>query len=257
MELGELKPLLTTLLLPPAGPLLLALLGLGLLLMGRRRLGGAIVSLLGIATLWFLSCNAVGIGLAHSLLPQHKPLNVQGAEMAGVQAIVILGGGVLGQAPEYGKAQPSATTLERLRYGVWLARQTGKPLAFAGGVGWAAAGTSAPPEAEVASHVLQEDYGLVPRWSDSRSRDTAENARSMAEAMRGDRIQRIALVTNAWHMPRSVAAFQKAGFQVVPAPMDFATPRGRELMEWLPSTDGLVLSRAVLREWLALQMKAF
>ena len=57
---GEFKPLLTALVLPPAGPLLLAL--LGLLLMGRRWLGGAVVSLVGITMLWFLSCNAVGIG---------------------------------------------------------------------------------------------------------------------------------------------------------------------------------------------------
>ncbi len=255
MEPGELKPLLTTLLLPPAGPLLLAL--LGLLLMGRRWLGGAIVSLLGITTLWFLSCNAVGVGLAHSLLPQHQPLNVQGAELAGVQAIVILGGGVLGQAPEYGRAQPSAGTLERLRYGAWLARKTRKPLAFAGGVGWAATGTDVTPEAEVARYTLHDDYGLDLRWSDSQSRDTAEGARQLARLMGPDRVQRIALVTHSWHMPRSVAAFEKAGFQVVPAPMDFATPRGRKLMEWLPSTDGLTLSRAVLREWLGMQMKAF
>jgi uncharacterized SAM-binding protein YcdF (DUF218 family) len=229
---GELKPLLTALVLPPAGPLLLAL--LGLLLLGRRRLGGAIVTLLGIGTLWFLSCNAVGIGLAHSLLPQVQPLNVKSAEMTGVQAIVILGGGVLGQAPEYGRAQPSSATLERVRYGAWLARQTRKPLAFAGGVGWAAAGTNTTPEADVARSVLRDEYGLELRWSDSQSRDT-----------------------HAWHMPRAIAAYQKAGFQVTPAPTGFAAPRERELLEWMPSVHGLDLSRSVLREWLANRAGAY
>jgi uncharacterized SAM-binding protein YcdF (DUF218 family) len=252
---GELKPLLTALVLPPAGPLLLAL--LGLLLLGRRRLGGAIVTLLGIGTLWFLSCNAVGIGLAHSLLPQVQPLNVKSAEMTGVQAIVILGGGVLGQAPEYGRAQPSSATLERVRYGAWLARQTRKPLAFAGGVGWAAAGTNTTPEADVARSVLRDEYGLELRWSDSQSRDTAENAKLMAAAMRADHIQRIALVTHAWHMPRAIAAYQKAGFQVTPAPTGFAAPRERELLEWMPSVHGLDLSRSVLREWLANRAGAY
>lgn len=255
MEPGELKPLLTALLLPPAGPLLLAL--LGLLLMGRRWLGGAIVSLLGIGMLWFLSCNAVGIGLAHSLLPQVKPLDVRSAELAGVQAIVILGGGVLGRAPEYGVAQPSASTLERVRYGAWLARKSKKPLAFAGGVGWAGLRMGTPPEAEVARIVLHDDYGLDLRWADGRSRDTAENASRMAEAMRGDKIQRIALVTHAWHMPRARAAFEKAGFQVTPAPTGFVAPRERALLEWLPSVHGLELSRQVLHEWLGSQVNRF
>jgi uncharacterized SAM-binding protein YcdF (DUF218 family) len=238
----------------PAGPLLLAL--LGLLVMARRWLAGAILSLLGIGALWFLSCNAVGVGLAHSLLPQVRPVNVRGAEMANVQAIVILGGGVLGQAPEYGLAQPSAPTLERVRYGAWLARQTKKPLAFAGGVGWSA-GPNTTPEADVARTVLKDDYGLELRWADSRSRDTAENATRMAQTMRGDRIQRIALVTHASHMPRAVAAYQKAGFQVTPAPTGFAVPRERELLEWLPSVHGLDLSRSVLREWLGRQLGAY
>lgn len=254
MSPGELKPLLTALALPPAGPLLLAL--LGLLVTARRWLAGAILSLLGIGALWFLSCNAVGVGLAHSLLPQVKPVNVRSAEMANVQAIVILGGGVLGQAPEYGLAQPSAPTLERVRYGAWLARQTKKPLAFAGGVGWAAV-PNTTPEADVARTVLKDDYGLELRWADSRSRDTAENATRMAQAMRGDKIQRIALVTHAWHMPRAVAAYQKAGFQVTPAPTGFAVPRDRELLEWLPSVHGLDLSRSVLREWLGRQLGAY
>jgi uncharacterized SAM-binding protein YcdF (DUF218 family) len=227
--------------LPPAGPLLLAL--LGLLLMSRRWLTGAVVSLLGIAMLWFLSCNAVGVELARSILPQYEPLNVKRVDVNGVQAIVILGGGVLERAPEYnGRPQPGPTTLERLRYGAWLARQTKKPLAFAGGVGWAAVRTSTPPEADVARSMLHDDYGLELRWADSRSRDTAENARLMAEAMRRDKIQRIALVTNAWHMPRSVSAFEKAGFQVTPAPMDFPQSQDRALIEWLPSVHGLKLS---------------
>ena len=255
MSPGELKPILTALVLPPAGPLLLAL--LGLLLMGRRWLGGAVVSLLGIGMLWFLSCNAVGVGLAHTLLPQVEPLNVRSAEMANVQAIVILGGGVHAQAPEYGQPQPSAPTLERVRYGAFLARQTKKPLAFAGGVGWAAAGTDTAPEADVARQVLHDDYALELRWSDSRSRDTAENATRMAEAMGGDKIRRIALVTQAWHMPRARAAFEKAGFQVTPAPTGFAAPRERELLEWLPSVHGLRLSRQVLREWLGRLMQAY
>ncbi|HEY8707945.1 MAG TPA: YdcF family protein, partial [Burkholderiaceae bacterium] len=113
------------------------------------------------------------------------------------------------------------------------------------------------PEADVARSVLRDEYGLELRWSDSRSRDTAENARMMADAMRADHIQRIALVTHASHMPRAIAAYRKAGFQVTPAPTGFAAPRERELLEWMPSVHGLDLSRSVLREWLANRAGAY
>ena len=254
MTPAELKPFMTALLLPPAGPLLLTL--FGLLLMARRWLGGAMVNVIAIASLWLFSCNAIGVALAQALLPQTKPLAVQGPSMVRVQAIVILGGGVLARAPEYGKAQPSAATLERLRYGAWLARQAKKPIGFAGGVGWSAIGTDTPAEADVARAMLHDDYGLDLRWADDRSRDTAENATRMAVAMRSDKIQRIALVTHATHMPRAQAAYERAGFQVTPAPIGFPSSRERPTLEWLPSLHGLELSRHVLREWVGLKVGA-
>ena len=245
---GELKPLLTALVLPPAAPLLVAL--LGLLLVARRRLRrGLAVATLAVAGLWFLSCHAVAVWLAQALLPQVEPVRPE--QLARVQAIVVLGGGVEAQAPEYGVAQPSTFTLGRLRYGATLARRSGKPLAFGGGVGWSSSGTDFPPEAQTAERTLQE-FGVRLRWSDSRSRDTAENARELRKLLAADGVNRIALVTDAWHMPRSVLEFGRAGFEVVPAPTGFPVPKNRPLIEWLPSGDGLGLSRQVLREALGL-----
>jgi uncharacterized SAM-binding protein YcdF (DUF218 family) len=72
--------------------------------------------------------------------------------------------------------------------------------------------------------------------------------------MRADRIQRIALVSDAWHLPRATGHFQAAGFQVVPAPTGLPGWRERPVLEWLPSTHGLTGSRQVLREWLGLKL---
>jgi uncharacterized SAM-binding protein YcdF (DUF218 family) len=154
------------------------------------------------------------------------------------------------EAPEYGAAQPSPYTLQRIRYGAWLARRAGKPLAFSGGMGWGAAGTQTESEGAVARRVLQEEYGLAPRWVEERSRDTAENATRMAEMLRPERIVRIALVTDATHMPRAAAAFRAAGFEVVPAPTDFPVVHNRPVLEWLPSGHGAATNRSLLREWL-------
>lgn len=244
---GEWKPVLAALALPPAAPLLLAL--LGVLVALRRRGAGLVLAFLGIATAWMLSTHGMGLLLARHLMPPVQALQAQGLQR--VQAIVVLGGGVLPQAPEYGIAQPGPHTLARLRYGAWLARHSGKPLAFAGGVGWAAAGTRAPSEGAVAQRVLKEEYGLALQWLDDRSRDTAENARRMAQLLARDKVQRIALVTDATHMARASAAFRAAGFEVLPAPTDFPVASSRTLLQWLPSDEGVQLCRQVLREWLA------
>jgi len=126
-------------------------------------------------------------------------------------------------------------------------------VAFAGGVGWASAGTDIAPEGEVARRTAEE-WGMTLRWVDARSRDTAENAREMQRLLGPEGVRRIALVTDAWHMPRSVLAFQAAGFEVVPAPTGFPSTRTRPLLEWLPSAEGLSLSRQVLREWVGLRV---
>lgn len=246
MEAGELKPLLAALVLPPAGPLLLALLGV-LVATRRRRLGLALATL-GIAAALLLSTNAVALLLAPHLMPGVRAAQPQDLQPAG--AIVVLGGGLAFEAPEYATAQPNGHTLQRLRYGAWLARRTGKPLAFAGGVGWAAAGTGAEPEGAVARRVLEE-YALEPRWVDDRSRDTGENAARMAQLLHPAGVRRIALVTDATHMPRAAAAFRRAGFEVLPAPTGFPSPQARPLLEWLPSGVGVQTNRSLVREWLA------
>jgi uncharacterized SAM-binding protein YcdF (DUF218 family) len=245
MDAGELKPILAALVLPPAGPLLLAL--LGVLVATRRRALGLGIATLGIVAALLLSTNAVALLLAPHLMPGVRAAQLQ--DVRAVQAIVVLGGGVHPQAPEYGVAQPAEHTLKRLRYGAWLGRQAGKPIGFAGGVGWAAAGTAFEPEGAVARRVLAE-YGLEPRWVDDASRDTAENAARMAQLLQPAGIRHIALVTDASHMPRALAAFRRAGFEVVPAPTDFPSPQSRPLLEWLPSGIGAQTNRSLLREWL-------
>ena len=124
------------------------------------------------------------------LLSRHLLQALQAAHPDAVrqqQAIVVLGGGAAASA-RYGAAQPSAPTLGRLRYGIWLAQQTGKPLAFAGGVGWAATETAMPSEGAVARAVAQKEYGIALRWVDDGSRDSAENAARMAQQLQGEGI---------------------------------------------------------------------
>jgi uncharacterized SAM-binding protein YcdF (DUF218 family) len=250
MDLSALKPLLTSLALPPLAPLLLAALGL-LLAAGKKR-GGLALTALSLAVLALLSCHGAAVWLARHALPQFAPASVAQLKTGQVQAIVVLGGGLLPEAPEYGQAQPAPHTAARLLSGLSLPRQSGSPVAFTGGVGWAAQGAQAASEAEVAARVGQQDYGVTLRWLEAQSQDTAGNARLLAPLLQRDGVQRIALVTDAWHMPRAVALFERAGLQVTPAPMGFVRPIEGPVLQWLPSARGLLASQQVLREWLAL-----
>lgn len=252
LTLGELKPILTTLALPPASLVLLALLGLWL--GSRKRAAGALLVLVGLAGLWLVSCNAVAVWLSQTLLTQYPVASVQTLKDSKVQAIVVLGAGVQANAPEYGLPVPQPLTAARLRYGAWLAQQTRLPLGYTGGVGWANVGSGTPPEAVVARRVVQEEHGLALRWAEDQARDTAENGTLMAALLKRDGIGHIALVTHAFHMPRSLEAFRGTGIEVTPAPMGFIGPMDRPLLDWLPSTTGMHSSRLVLREWLGLQI---
>ena len=260
MESAEWRPILSTLALPPMAALLLIALG-WLVGLSRRWLGSALV-LLGLATLWLLSCNGVAIWLSRGLLPSVQalpPATVASTlKQQDVQAIVVLGGGVSPYAAEYDGPLLSSYTAARVHYGAWLARESGLPLAYAGGLGWANAGTPGhPTEAQAVQAMLRRADAPQPRWLDGSSRDTAENARNMAALLRPAGVQRVALVTHAFHMPRSVRAFEAVGLTVVPAPIGFTERRQRALLEWLPSTAGLEASHQVLREWLALRMRRY
>lgn len=251
MSLEDFKPALTALALPPASVLLLTL--LGPLLLGYRSVLGRLILWLGLLGTWALSCNATAVFLSKVLLPTVAPVSAAQIKSQAIQAIVVLGGGMQRTSPEYGAPQLNAPSLVRVRYGAWLARQTGMPLAFSGGVGWASAGTLTATEASGAEQAFKE-FGLNLRWAEDQARDTAESAVLTRKILKKDGVDRIALVTHSWHMPRSVAAFEAAGFTVTPAPMGFIQPESRELLEWLPSNDGVLNNRTVIREWLGILM---
>jgi len=86
---------------------------------------------------------------------------------------------------------------------------------------------------------LRDDFGVPARWIEGRSRDTAENASFSAALLRADGVKRILLVTDAMHMPRARAAFERAGLDVVSAPTMFFSNQPRSLHAWLPSAEGL------------------
>ena len=86
-------------------------------------------------------------------------------------------------------------------------------------------------------------------WRESRSHSTAANARETAALLRREGITAGVLVTHAWHMPRAVAAFRRAGLPLVPAPTRFTPSTGWEASGLLPSVRALSYSHYAFYEW--------
>jgi uncharacterized SAM-binding protein YcdF (DUF218 family) len=232
--------------LPPALQILLALLGLALL--GRARRLGVALLLAAVLSLAALSL-PVASGALMAGLQAHPALTRAEARGAGAGAVVVLSAGRVEEAPEYGGVDVvDAVTLVRLRYGVRLHRATGLPLVVSGG----APGADAPPLAALMARVAVTEYGVEAVWPEPRSRNTWENARYSAELLAGQGVERVLLVTHAWHMPRAMACFRAQGLDPVPAPTAFVSAGWREASDWTPSAGALRTSYWALHEHLGL-----
>ena len=233
-----LKKLLTALALPPAGPLLLA--ALGLLLIRRRPRLGKSLAWSGLALLWLLATPAVTKPML-ATVEDVPPLDI--AQAKGAQAIVVLGGGSYHAAPEYGGDTVSRWSLERIRYAARLQRETGLPLLVSGGapLGGVAEGRSMRA-------ALEREFGAKVRWVEDASADTRENARLSAPMLREAGVRRILLVTHAWHMQRALGEFAAAGLEIVAAPTGYETGAPPTPLDWLPGPGGLWAGRIALNE---------
>lgn len=257
------KPVLTVLALPPV-PLLLMML-LGAVLARRSAVWGWLLLLAGAAGIWFSSTTAVGERLQRQVLQPSRALSLQDLQQLQAPrrgtgppatAIVVLGAGREGYAPEYGAPNLPPLAMERLRYGLWLARETSLPLAFSGGIGHAQADGRA--EAEVAALIAARDFNRPLKWIETGSRDTRENAAASVATLRAAGVTRIVLVTHGWHMRRSETAFEQAiarsggGMLLVAAPLGLASDDSVGALRWLPSQRGFSGTRRALREYLGL-----
>ena len=241
-----LKNILSALLLPPLGPLVLV--ALGLLLLGRHPRLGRVMAWGGLAVGVAMVTPATVGKLVDGL--EDIPV-VEPARLAGADAIVILSGGLRDHAPEYGGATVNRITLERVRYGARLARQSRLPVLVSGGTPSRHAGALGPGEAQLMKQVLEEDFRVPVRWVEGRSLDTRQNADFSARILLRAGVKRVVLVTHAAHMRRSVEAFEHAGLEVIPAPTAFFGGHGRNdnLLPSLPGINSAYAGGYAAHEW--------
>ncbi|MGZ9031754.1 MAG: YdcF family protein [Burkholderiaceae bacterium] len=241
MESFSFSYFLSALVLPPTSLVLATLIGL-LLLRSRPRVAIVLMAASQLALL-ALAMPAVAGAIARGLEP--PPLAAK--DLKSAQAIVVLGGGLNRSAIEWGGETVNDFSLQRVRYGAHLARQSGLPVYLTGGVPAGAKNS----EANLMAKVLIQDYGITPKWVDNAAATTRGNAQMAAQDLQPLGIQRVALVTTAIHMPRSKRAFEVAGFSVIPAATDYVAQRPFAVSQLIPRVSALTVSYYALREWIS------
>jgi uncharacterized SAM-binding protein YcdF (DUF218 family) len=203
------------------------------------------VILLATAALYVLSMPWVS-GLLLKSLEISGP--VSEAQLQTSDAIVVLGGGRRFAEAEYGGDTLNSLSLERLRYAALLHRSSGLPLLVTGGK----PGKGNLSEGRIMQHILQAEYGLSAKWIEDASSTTWENARFSAPLLQQAGVQRIVLVSHAWHLHRAVPLFEAQGLSVIPAGIQFSSTRVDSILDLVPTPAGLRDSTFALHEWLGI-----
>jgi uncharacterized SAM-binding protein YcdF (DUF218 family) len=238
LPIVALKAVFKALVLPPAGPLLVAAVGLALW-HRRPRLARALATL-GVGALLLMSLPIVAAAL---LMAASDARVLDPAAAREAQAIVILAGGLRRDAPEYGGDTLGRLSLERTRYGAKIARETGLPVLVTGGPYG-----RTRPEAHVMRDVLEREFGVRVQWVEDRARTTRENAHFSAQILRPLGIERVVLVVHAFDVPRARLEFERAGLRVLPAPTVLPRLAVAGVADFLPSAAALQSSYYALYE---------
>jgi uncharacterized SAM-binding protein YcdF (DUF218 family) len=233
------------LVLPPAAPLIVAIVGLAISRRAPRT--GRTLAWAGVVALLLASTPLVAWWLMRPF--DTEPFDASAA--ADAQAIVILGGGTRRGAPEYGGDTMNRLTLERVRYGARVAKETALPVLVSGGRPRGAQST----EAQVMRDALASEYGIAVRWLEDRARNTHENARYSAELLKREGVTRVVLVAHAFDMPRATAEFAAAGIGTVRAPTGLPARSAWSPMDLVPSAPALQASHDALYELLAFAVR--
>jgi uncharacterized SAM-binding protein YcdF (DUF218 family) len=89
--------------------------------------------------------------------------------------------------------------------------------------------------------------------TEERSRTTFENAREVKPLLAGLGVRKAVLVTEAMHMPRSVATFRRLGIDVVPAGCHYQATEFRwEIASFVPTARAGGIGSQAFHEWLGL-----
>ena len=164
--------------------------------------------------------------------------------------IIMLGGGAMPDSPDVdGTGALCASPANRLLTAVRLQRKLRVPILLSGGQVYADSGN----ESKIAKRIMM---GLGVKESDiileTKSVNTAQNARFSAELLREKNLSNPILVTSAFHMKRAVLNFEREGITVTAYPSDYMVSRNPvfHYTKLRPQSEALLENVTVMQETL-------
>ena len=207
------------------------------------------------AMLVALAAALAGLSPLANLLALPLEQRFERADLTGrpVTGFVLLGGGEDAPIALKRKAHALNEAGERISEAVALARRFPEArVVFTGGSGFLFPGTGTQGAA-VRGMLLSMGVAADRLTIEDRSRDTYENATLTRDLVKPQAGERWILVTSAWHMPRAMGIFRKAGFPVEPWPVDYRTGGWGDGLVWFSSpAEGLKRLDAMTKEYVGL-----
>jgi uncharacterized SAM-binding protein YcdF (DUF218 family) len=189
----------------------------------NRRLVGRSICFYAALVLFFISVCPVGVWMLAPLenrVPPQYPDHVAG--------IILLGGD---EKPDRSEARKQPVFLDSGRRYIMFAamarRYPQAKLVFTGGSPLLTPLNATMKDADVAKQALMSIGVPVDRMLfEDKSRNTHENAMNSFDLVKPKPDETWLLVTSAFHMPRALATFRKAGWNVQPATTGYLTDGG-------------------------------
>lgn len=219
----------------------------------RRRIGIGLAVFSG-AWLWLLGMPVTGWMLERHLEGKYPILRAE--DSPGADAIVLLGGGIMGPCKGGNYPYPDMTSgADRVWHAVRLWRAGKAPVIIPSCIG-----------ADSGDVVLLRDFGVPDNAMliENKAVNTEENAKFSAQILEDSRLQtsssklktskpKVLLVTSGWHMHRSLLMFKKYApdLEAIPASTDCEASMGDGRLYWqnfIPTTYGFSRSDAMLHE---------
>ncbi|WP_456404498.1 YdcF family protein [Thiolapillus sp.] len=239
--LSKLAPLVVY---PLGFSILLLLIALLLLWRDRVKAARVLVAVV-VVLLWVCSTPRFSDWIAGALESEFPPVPVAAVPPADI--VVLLGGMTHGIVPTTGRADLSGE-VDRLLHAAALYKAGKAPLLLL--TGGNAQGYE--PEA-VSMQKLLLDLGIPEQAMllESLSRNTRQNAEYSAQILKQRGIERIILVTSAYHMGRARFEFLRLGLEVYPAATDYQVLESPQtLLDWLPQASALHGTTKAIKEYL-------
>lgn len=195
---------------------------------------------------WFFSTSFGSSLLMRPLEARYAAVAV--TDLAKADAVVMLGGmidanSLRGGRPEFGSAVDRLTASLEIIF-----RKKADFVLISGGSGLMLQGGLREGDV-LRNYLAAQGFPAEKILSEAVSRNTRENAIESGKIISARKLQKIVLVTSAFHMPRSVACFRKAGIEVMPYPVDYRTAERTSFPEsFFPSAQGIDDFSTAVRE---------